>query len=403
MTDPKEFYERIREQRNKNFPFVVYREPSEEKGLVRGLLQSYLDVYKTEDFKESGFVFAPFDDEKEIVFIPSQKSEVIETIFEESHRLDISPHIDYSNSRALAEKEMYISLIQGGIDAIRDEKFKKVVLSRKELLETGPQDPVELFTRLLDKYPTAFVYLFYHPLIGTWMGATPEVLLEVERNKFKTMALAGTQRKEHYNEVEWSPKEKEEQQIVTDSIVQNLKEINVKNIQQSQPYTSQAGDLLHLRTDISGTLDYTISVSKEEENEKDQSEKSVDLKKLLQAIHPTPAVCGYPKDAAKDFILKNENYEREFYTGFLGEVNMKREIKRNSNRKNQENQAYSSFVFKSSLYVNLRCMKVNDDNVELFVGGGVTAESLASSEWEETQNKTGTMKAVLDMLNRKMG
>ncbi len=402
MINPTEFYKRLREQREKKFPFVVYREPSGKSGLIRGILQSYLDVYKTENFKESGFVFAPFDDSKEKVFIPLEKSEVIETHFEEKN-FQISPNIDYSNSRALAEKEKHIFLVQKGIDAIREGDLKKVVLSRMELLETGPQDPLRLFEKLLDKYPAAFVYLFYHPLVGTWMGATPEVLLEVERNKFKTMALAGTQKDQGISEVTWGEKEKKEQQIVTDSIVENLRNLNVVDVKKSEAYTSKAGNLLHLRTDISGTLDAVISKEAEGENNEDHDNNSVDLKKLLKALHPTPAVCGFPKDVAKDFILKNENYDREFYTGFLGEVNMKREIKRNSNKRNQENQAYSSFIFKTSLFVNLRCMKINDDNVEVFVGGGITEESLPSTEWEETQNKAGTMKAVLNILDRKMG
>src|SRR5690606_16197073 len=123
----------------------------------------------------------------------------------------------------------------------------------------------------------------------------------------------------------------------------------------------------------------------------------LNLKNLIAALHPTPAVCGLPKIEAREFILKNENYDREFYTGFLGEINMPQEVRRSSNRRNQENQAYSSIVPKTSLFVNLRCMKLTEDSVEIFVGGGITKESIPEAEWEETQNKAGTMKAVLDI------
>ncbi|WP_255702715.1 chorismate-binding protein [Antarcticibacterium sp. 1MA-6-2] len=82
---------------------------------------------------------------------------------------------------------------------------------------------------------------------------------------------------------------------------------------------------------------------------------------------------------------------------------MKQEVKRSNNRRNQENQAYSSVVNRSSLFVNLRCMKIRKDTTEIFIGGGITKDSIPSAEWEETLNKSGTMKAVLDMLDRKMG
>ena len=177
-----------------------------------------------------------------------------------------------------------------------------------------------------------------------------------------------------------------------------------RNIQLKGPYTSRAGNLLHLRTDITGEIGKSNSEDADFEKEKKPSETENDsLTKLISAIHPTPAICGLPKDAAKKFILANENYDREFYTGFLGEINMKQEIKRSGNRRNTENQVYAAQVTKTSLYVNLRCMKLNKDTTELFVGGGITAESVPSAEWEETLNKAGTMKEVLDMQDRKVG
>lgn len=386
MIEPKEFLESLKEQTERKFPFVAYREPSGRGGVTKAFLQTYLEVYKTTNFSESGFVFAPFDTRQEAIFIPKEKSEFIETIFTEKEGFELSPVIDYSNSQAIAEKERHINIVQKAIDAINAGKFRKVVLSRKEVLQTGPQDAIELFQRLLKKYPDAFVYLFHHPLVGTWLGATPETLLEVERNKFRTMALAGTQKYDGSEDVEWGEKEKEEQQMVTNSILENLQGHCI-NIQKSEPQTSRAGNLLHLKTDISGEI-----------IPDDES-----LKTLITALHPTPAVCGLPKEPAKNFLLEIENYDREFYTGFLGEINMKQEVKRSSNRRNQENQAYASVVKSSSLYVNLRCMKVNKDTTEVFVGGGITKESIPSAEWEETLNKGGTMKAVLDMLDRKMG
>lgn len=401
MTTSEIFFKQLEEQIERKYPFVAYREPSVKSGIIRALLQSNLDVYHPGDFSKSGFVVAPFEEDKESIFIPLEKSDLLETIFEEEENDLVKPDTAFSNSQAITERERHINLVRKGIDAINEGLFKKVVLSRKEVQQTGPQDAIKLFKRLLKKYPTAFVYIFHHPLVGTWLGATPELLLQVERNKFKTMALAGTQKYNGSTDVEWGGKEKQEQRIVTDTIVETLQSTGMI-VKTSGPYTVRAGDILHLCTEISGELNTKTRVS-EVSSETQNSAAAINLKELISAIHPTPAICGLPKDAAKEFILENENYDREFYTGFLGEINMKYEVKRSKNKRNQENQAYSTQIPKSTLYVNLRCMKVNKDTIDIFVGGGITKESVPSAEWEETLNKAGTMKAVLNMLNRKAG
>ena len=194
------------------------------------------------------------------------------------------------------------------------------------------------------------------------------------------MALAGTQQYTDTTDVEWGLKEIEEQEFVTNSIVENIGDLDLdkNDILKSGPYTVQAGKLLHLRTDISVKID-----------------DNVKLEQIIHAIHPTPAICGLPKKEAKDFILKNEKYNREFYTGFLGELNIKEKVQRSSNRKNRENQAYLSLVKQTSLFVNLRCLKLDEDQAILYIGGGITKDSDPEQEWIETLNKAQTMKAVL--------
>ena len=121
---------------------------------------------------------------------------------------------------------------------------------------------------------------------------------------------------------------------------------------------------MHLRTKVSGSLKHSAS-----------------LKELIGVLHPTPAVCGLPREASRSFILKNEVYERRFYTGFLGELNVQYE---------------KSSTPKTVLFVNLRCMKINDNySASLFIGGGITEDSNAEKEWEETISKSKTMKCVL--------
>jgi isochorismate synthase len=224
-----------------------------------------------------------------------------------------------------------------------------------------------VFERILQQYSTAFCYCWFHPKIGMWMGATPEKLLQANQNKFSTMALAGTQSFQGNDVVFWQNKEREEQEFVTDFILDNLKKI-ASEVVVSSPYTTRAGNVLHLKTDIQGVLN-----------------PDSNLKKVVEVLHPTPAVCGLPKILAKDFILENENYEREYYTGFLGEIN----------------HDFSTKEEASDLYVNLRCMKIESipneaiAKAHLFIGCGITKNSLPEAEWEETVNKSKTMKRIL--------
>jgi len=384
MISSEEFFKELRFQMKKGLPFVAYRKPviPNSPGVIKAFLQKDPELYRTTDYLESGFVFAPFDEKEPAILIPEEFADYIETTFNNSETSKLSKIADPGNSENSLEKEKHIKLVQKGIDSIKNKSFKKVVLSRKEIIQipssTKPE-PIEIFRDLTEKYPEAFAYIWFHPKVGLWLGATPETLLGLERNRFKTMALAGTQKYEGTLDVNWGEKEKEEQQLVTDSILEYLKPISEK-IEITSPYTAKAGNLLHLKTDISGT-DPEFHVST--------------LEKLISAMHPTPAVCGLPKGSAKKFILENENYNREFYTGFLGELNLKKTLQRSGNRKNRENQAYVSITKTSALFVNLRCMKLEDNKAVLFVGGGITKDSNPVAEWEETSNKAQTMKRVL--------
>jgi isochorismate synthase len=239
--------------------------------------------------------------------------------------------------------------------------FQKWYYQEKRI-ELPNFDLNSLFVKLANAYPTAFAYCWFHPEIGLWMGATPETLLKVNGNIFQTVALAGTQLYEGSEEVLWQNKEKEEQQYVTDYIVDSLSN-SVSEVQISTPKTIKAGNLLHLKTAIQGIID-----------------KKTNLNDLVLLLHPTPAVGGLPKINAINFINKSEGYNREYYAGFLGEINY------NNNSE-------------SDLYVNLRCMKIQKNSelntAHLYIGCGITKSSIPEKEWFETVNKAMTLKNVI--------
>ncbi len=322
-------------------PFVFYRKGKATK--VKALIQSNRKLYTTIDFNDSGFVMAPFDLKKQVILFPRSESE------EKTFELPVKNEKRIYSSFIKDEdaKSIYIKLLKKTIDFIISERADKVVVSHMIKKDYDKKKIGLLYESLLNEYENAFVYVWFHPEIGLWMGATPENMLFVNEGSFSTMALAGTQLKS--DKISWGAKEQKEQQLVTDFITDQLIPI-VDNFEISNPYTDYAGHLVHIRTDIKGQL----------------SSKS-SLKDLINRMHPTPAVCGTPRNIAKEFIIKNEAYERSFYTGFLGELNLNK---------------------KSDLYVNLRCMQLHDSHATLYVGGGITKDSIPEKEWEETLQKS---------------
>lgn len=342
--------EKAKNQFNKNLPFVIYKKP--ENNSIDGLFQKNDTLFEVTNFEEKGFVFASFDGSRTFL-LPENQSERITAVFQKKEITILDATPDYADE---LDKNKFKNLISKGIQAIENREFKKVVLSRKETIDLVDFDLVTGFEKLVQLYPTTFVYCFFHPKIGVWLGATPEQLLKANDSSFKTIALAGTQKDNGCSEIIWHKKEELEQQFVTDYIVSILKDV-ASEVLVSKPYSIKAGSIWHIKTDISGTLNSGFG-----------------LQKVIQLLHPTPAVCGLPKESSKAFLLKNENYDRTFYTGFLGELNM-------------EN--------KTDLFVNLRCMEICDSQIHLFMGCGITKESVPEKEWEESVNKSMTMRKVL--------
>ena len=339
-----------------SLPFVLYAKPNSDA--IVGYFQQDYQVYQTNDYLDKGFVFAPFDGDENI-FFPLENCEIV---VDNLNDLEVDFGVFQDQIPNEDTKNFHINLVEKGIAAIQTGQLIKVVLSRKETINLPIIDFMLMYKRLLKAYPTAFRYLFFHPQVGFWMGATPEQLLKQKQQTIYTVALAGTQVKSSLEEVVWEEKEKDEQKIVTDFILTNLAPYT-QQIKSTQPYTVQAGSLFHIKTDIEATLN-----------------QPEDFVAVLKALHPTPALCGMPKQEAKEFIIQNEDYDREFYSGFLGELHYN---------------AQTKTFQESDLFVNLRCMQLGFNQVHLYLGGGITANSHPESEFLETVNKSKTIKKVL--------
>lgn len=324
-------------------PFVCYVKPNETVWNLLAQQNNELIEFSN----QAGFIIMPFHEGKKVV-IPFEGNSYSQGNLENLEKKPTDNFTYESN-----QKEVFEVLVSKGVSAIQQGEFDKVVLSRKIILKERIAI-VETFNNLISTYSTAFRYLFFHPKIGLWMGATPEQLVKINQDQFETVALAGTQL---YSEnVIWATKEIEEQQFVTDYIVTKVKD-KVNSLIISDAKTVKAGNLAHLKSFISGELTADFQAND-----------------LMNSLHPTPAVCGLPKEKAIDFILKNEGYNRKYYAGFLGEYN-------------KDNQ--------TDLFVNLRCLEVENDVVNIYVGCGITKDSNPEKEFIETENKSMTMRNVL--------
>lgn len=348
--------------------FALYRFPYSGKcTLMHGdgveLLYSYSDLTG-----RMGYVFAPFKiTETHPLLIIRPKS--VETF-------DLSGNIEsreclFLNKDILRERTVYGKDFRCFHKCLMDGTFLKVVLSRSS--EEQAEDdinPVVLFKKACALYPRMFISLVSTPQYGTWLMATPEILLENKKDKWHTMALAGTMKPKDeellsqlpddemiaYMSAMWDKKNIREQQYVA-HYIDNILERYSENKEVKAPHTVRAGALFHLVTDFVFKL---------------KSEQM--LGQLIEELHPTPAVCGIPKNETYKYILDNETNERSYYSGFSGPID---------------------YEGATHLYVTLRCMRIDGRKYLLYAGGGLLKDSEEQSEWLETEAKMETMRKCL--------
>lgn len=326
--------------------FCVYRLPDDEE-IFFGADDGSDSIYSKE------FIAVPFD-------IKHQKQTTVKCrITDIKNFLSVntnSTKTEYPIHNLSSTREQYIQSIKNAINYINKGECKKIVYSGTEysLHNKSPKDWTNDFVALCKTYPHAFVFLFKTIDTNFWMGATPEIILCNDNGKGTTMSLAGT-RKANTN-APWSEKEIEEQNIVTDYIKHSI-ENNSLHYNISETFTQNAGNIEHLCNKFQIELK-----SKTTDNH------------LLSELHPTPAISGYPKEKAIEYLIKNEPHKRKFYGGYCGP-------KLNENTYNY--------------YVILRCLEFNSIEYCLYAGGGITNESNPIKEWEEINNKMTTLKDII--------
>jgi isochorismate synthase len=368
-----------------DFPFAIWRLPeSHTKHLLIAHQHRKLTSDTVIENLEPGFVFAPFDRNKESIFLPAnflfsfENGELKESLnpieassaswlekeFKGVKNQRIRFHGSFPERQDIHDQD-FLQLINQCMDEVEKGGLEKIVPSRTKQISLPPDfDIVNAFQKLCGSYQHALVSFVNIPGVGSWLGATPELLVSVrDKSIFKTVALAGTQ---PYHEgmnlksVAWKQKEIEEQALVERYIISCFKRIRLREYDEHGPKTVVAGNLIHLKSDFTVDMNATgfpqLGTT------------------MLQLLHPTSAVCGMPLDLSLEFLKIHEGYDRSYYSGYLGPVNVTNNI---------------------NIFVNLRCMQLMDHQALLYAGAGVTIDSIPEEEFEETEMKFNTLLNVI--------
>jgi isochorismate synthase len=372
----------------KNFAVAIWRLPNDpRKHLIISKRPSLLKYTDALENLLPGFIFAPFEPAADRIFLvadfyftfengklspPETQLEIDSYVWlydvqrgaKKNDSLQI--YLDRAATRPTTQRDFFLNLVNDAIGQIERGAFEKIVVSRTQVVDLGDDFNVTAaFQKLCSLYSNALISFVSIPGIGSWMGASPELLASVENKKiFRTTALAGTQPfKEGTNlkTVAWTQKDIEEQALVERYIISCFKKIRLREYEEHGPRTVAAGNLIHLKSDFTVDMEATNFPQL----------GSV----MLQLLHPTSAVCGMPLDTSLEFIHKNEAYNRQFYAGYLGPVHLGNSI---------------------DIFVNLRCLQLIPGKAILYAGAGITQDSIAEKEWEETELKLSTLLKLIE-------
>lgn len=320
--------------------YVAYKLPDSEKIVIqKGIAANYNTI--NEVIEKDGFIFNAFNNQTNFHISNLKKC----------HLNDFEIFTNNDTNYCIAQSD-YLKTCNTLIEDLNHNDLEKVILSRLKKINNS-FNPIELFTALNTNYKNTFNYIISIEGMGCWIGSTPEILLTAKENSFKTVSIAGTK---HSELIDWGKKERVEQEIVTNYISKTLQG-NAIEFSKSKTLTIKAGHVFHLKTIFEGKLNNNLA-------------------KLIKALHPTPATCGLPKNKAKSHIESIEKHDRKYYTGFLGPTSKTH----------------------TNLFVNLRCIEIQKQHCYLYLGGGITAQSIALDEWNETENKAKTLLQAISHL-----
>jgi menaquinone-specific isochorismate synthase len=265
-------------------------------------------------------------------------------------------------------QDLWNKSINHGLTKIENGEIQKVVLARKEIFHLKNINANQLLVAGLHLFSDCYIYLYRPSKSLGFLSFTPEKLFSLENEKISTDAIAGTRARGFDSKSDYeltqdllqNSKELIEHELVCIEIENKLKKLK------SIPLCTQKLGLLKLTNVQHLHSTYEAILSKD---------NFPGLYSLVRALHPTPAVGGYPWDKARSVILENEAFDRGLYAAPVGIMS----------------------ADKMEFLVGIRSALINEDKneIQLFAGVGVVEGSQSEQEWIETKNKLKNFYQIL--------
>ncbi|MDQ8194897.1 isochorismate synthase [Coraliomargarita sp. SDUM461004] len=278
---------------------------------------------------------------------------------------DAAPSPKIESRRELAP-DVYPQAVARALSAIELGAYEKIVLARGIELEADrPWQPLDTLNRLRERFAGCFTFSFAGGDARSFIGATPERLLQVRNGHLLTEAIAGSAPRgqtagedaKYARDLLESEKDLHEHICVRDSIIRRLEQVGVGGVAESHPQLLLLANVQHLRTRIQAEVG-----------------ESVHLLDILPEMHPTPAVGGSPREQAVPCIAELEQMERGLYAGVVGWFNHLNE---------------------GEMIVGIRSALIEGKLARLYAGAGIVRGSKPDTEMRETEMK---LRALLDVL-----
>ena len=266
------------------------------------------------------------------------------------------------------EPHIWEGIVAQAVERITSGELEKVVLARDLIAHSDlPFDARHIMLKLAEKYSATWIFN-----IDGLVGATPELLLRLNKGLVSSRVLAGTIQRTGDDERDLalagslarSSKDLEEHKYAVQSVSESLMPFcSSTNIPES-PFVLHLANVMHLATDVTGVISDSLTPA--------------DLFALAGALHPSAAVCGTPRDIAKKVISDLEGMNRGRYAGPAGWIDSRGE---------------------GELGIALRCAQINPNNqkeIRLFAGCGIVSGSDPKKEFAESQAKLLPIREALE-------
>jgi isochorismate synthase len=282
------------------------------------------------------------------------------------------PHAPFAEMqlRPDPEPEEYAAAVERATKRIRARELRKVVLARSLIVDAERElDPKQLLWRVraVDPDCYAFATLPYgRPPGAILVGASPELLVHKRDREVRATPLAGSAQRygdaardrASADRLFRSDKDREEHHVVVEDVAHVLGAFCDELEHPHEPELVGTANVWHLATPFRGRL----------------HDPNVSVLEIVAALHPTPAVCGTPREEAREALAELEPFDRGAYAGPVGWVDAEGD---------------------GEWAIALRCAEITGKTARLFAGAGIVADSVPEAEVDETERK---FRALLDAL-----